>query len=359
MHAELLTLLRCPVTRTPLQLEVISRGKKIFNGIEEEIIIEGLLFADQDWFYPIINGIPRLIIEAFLDYEYFLSRHLPDYAIRKTDLEKKYRGLIKYVVNKNSRTKKSFTQEWNVFNFKTDKTWGMHADGMLTRFLKEINETPDALKQKLIFDAGCGNGLLNQLVAKKGARILGMDFSLSIERAFQENNEHNAWFIQGDVQYPPLDFRCFDIVHSSGVLICTNNTELSFSCLEPCVKAGGKLSVWLYHPRKDLIHNLFNILRRFTSRLPLKIQYYLYKITLFPVSLIVKRLKGNKQNSREIMIDILDWFSPEFRWEHEHDEAASWFYKRNYELVKVTTTDLFGFNITGIKKIQIDADRNI
>lgn len=220
---------------------------------------------------------------------------------------------------------------------------------MLSRFLSEIDENQNILTDKLIFDAGCGNGLLNQLIAKNGARIVGMDFSLSIERAFQENTERQAWFIQGDVQFPPVHFNCFDIVHSSGVLICTNNTELSFSCLDPCVKPGGKLSVWLYHPRKDFIHNLFNLIRNYTSKLPLTIQYYLYYITLFPISFVVKRLKGNRQNSREMMIDILDWFSPEFRWEHEHDEATSWFYKRNYECVKITTNEVFGFNITGIK----------
>jgi hypothetical protein len=39
-------------------------------------------------------------------------------------------------------------------------------------------------------------------------------------------------------------------------------------------------------------------------------------VTIFPIAFFVKRLKGNKQNSREMMIDILDWLSPEFRWEH-------------------------------------------
>ena len=50
-----------------------------------------------------------------------------------------------------------------------------------------------------------------------------------------------------------------------------------------------------------------------------------------------------------MMIDILDWFSPEFRWEHAHDEAAAWYTKRNYHSVKVTTNEVFGFNIIGIK----------
>jgi hypothetical protein len=50
-----------------------------------------------------------------------------------------------------------------------------------------------------------------------------------------------------------------------------------------------------------------------------------------------------------MMIDIMDWFSPEFRREHEAAEAVTWFYKRNYESVKITTLSTFGFNITGVK----------
>jgi SAM-dependent methyltransferase len=200
-----------------------------------------------------------------------------------------------------------------------------------------------------VFDAGCGNGLLNQLMAEAGITVLGMDLSESIVRAFQHNPHQNAMFIQGDVQYPPVLAGAFDIVHCSGVLICTNNTELSFSCIDPCVKEEGKLSVWLYHPRKNLSHNLSNFLRRFTSKLPVKFQYYLYLFTFFPLSYVLKRLKGNKQNAREMMIDILDWFSPQYRWEHTPKEAENWFLKRNYRQVRITTKDIFGFNIIGIK----------
>jgi hypothetical protein len=71
------------------------------------------------------------------------------------------------------------------------------------------------------------------------------------------------------------------------------------------------------------------------------------------VSWLVKRLKGNRQNKREMMIALLDWFSPEFRWEHSHDEAAGWFFKRGYQSVKVTTTNTFGFNIIGVKPSPI------
>ncbi|HVK47226.1 MAG TPA: methyltransferase domain-containing protein [Pseudobacter sp.] len=353
MQPNLLSLLRCPVTRSSLELQVIHTSRRTYDGKDVEIIETGFLFGENNWCYPIIGGIPRLIVEAMLVYEQFMCAHLPDFRSRKEWVQQQYPGLLQYVEKKNRKTRQSFTQEWGIFNYEEDKVWDADATGMLNRFLQETDETRESIRGKMILDAGCGNGLLNQLVAGSGATILGMDFSQSIERAWQQNRHANALFIQGDVQYPPVSFEAFDIVHSSGVLICTNNTELSFSCIDPCVKTGGKMSVWLYHPRKDFIHNTFNFTRKFTSKLPLKLQYYLYLVTIFPASYVVKKIKGNPQNRREMMIDILDWFSPEFRWEHHPDESASWFSKRQYSSVKVTTNEVFGFNMTGIKNSRI------
>ena len=340
----------CPVTRSNLRLQKISVKTKTFSSGEKEIVNEGILFADNDWFYPIIDGVPRLLIESFIDYERSLNKNLPDYKQRKEHLLKNYPDLISQVIKKNKKTKQSFEMEWGMFNYEQDKTWELKGEDLLDRFLKETDETKGSLNGKLIFDAGCGNGQLNQYIAKTGATVVGMDLSKSVERANANNKEENAFFLQADVQNPPLQFEKFDIVHSSGVLICTSNSELTFSKIEPCIKVNGKMSVWLYHPRKNLIHNFFNFLRRFTSKLPIMVQYYLYLFTLFPISYFVKRIKGNKQNTREMMIAIMDWFSPEFRWEHTHEEAASWFIKRNYKDVKVTTTDTFGFNIIGKKR---------
>ena len=350
MLEKYLSFLACPITRSELRLHKFSVKTKTFREGEKEIIKEGILFSDKDWFYPIIDGVPRLLVESFLDYEEFLKKHLSDYNQRKEQLLKNYPDLIRQMIKKNTRTKKSFEMEWGMFNYEEDKTWELKGEDLLERFLKETDETRESLKGKWIYDAGCGNGQLDQYIARCGSVVIGMDLSKSVERANANNNEQNAFFMQADVQYPPLKFEKFDIVHSSGVLICTNNSELTFSKIEPCVKKNGKLSVWLYHPRRNLIHNFFNLLRRLTSRLPIKAQYYFYLFTLFPASYVVKRIKGNKQNAREMMIAIMDWFSPEFRWEHTHEEAASWFAKRNYKDVRVTTTDIFGFNIIGKKQ---------
>ena len=92
-----------------------------------------------------------------------------------------------------------------------------------------------------------------------------------------------------------------------------------------------------------------NKVRSVTSKLPFKLQYYLYFFTLYPLSFVKKKLKGNRQNKREMMIYISDWFSPEFSWEHTHSEATSRFTERSFNNVKVTTESIFGFNIIGKK----------
>ena len=349
MQESLIELLRCPVTKSELTITILKKTKKILDGNEVEVIEEGILFASENWFYPIIKCIPRLNVEALIDHADFLQAVLPDYEERKKKIMSGSSELLKLVQKKNKRTKEGFAQEWKLYNYSEDKTWDANREEMLDRFLKETDETLISLKDKIIFDAGCGNGALNSLLAGKGIRNVAMDFSNSVEQAYEKNNHSNVHFIQGDVQFPPVLFNYFDIVHSSGVLIHTNNTEHSFSCIETTVKQGGKLSVWLYHYRKDFVHNLFNAIRKVTSKLPLKVQYYLYWVTIFPVSFIIKRLKGNKQNVREMMIDILDWFSPEFRWEHDHEEVVAWYHKRNYSKIKITTSNVFGFNIIGEK----------
>ena len=349
MLQSLVELLRCPVTRSRLTIVTIKEAKKELDGQIVDIIAEGILYADKDWFYPVINGVPRLMVESIIDYEGFLCKNISNFKELKRNIFSKYADLINLVYKKNYRTKQSFTQEWALFNPEKDKTWNADEQKMLERFFTETSETKSSLQNKIVFDAGCGNGLLNSLLAKNEITNIAMDFSNSIEGAYNKNKFSRVHFIQGDIQYPPLLFNYFDVVHCSGVLIHTNNTELSFSCIEPLVKSTGKLSVWLYHHRNYFTHKLFNEIRKITCRWPLKMQYYIYRFTIFPISYVIKRIKGNQQNSREMMIDILDWFTPEFRWEHSHDEVAAWFYKRQYKNVKVTTNGVFGFNIIGIK----------
>ena len=90
MQESLLPLLRCPVTGTALSVTILKKAGKLFNGETISIIEEAVLYAAEDWFYPVIKGIPRLNVEAFLDHEAFLRTTGIDYAAMKARLFEKH-----------------------------------------------------------------------------------------------------------------------------------------------------------------------------------------------------------------------------------------------------------------------------
>jgi ubiquinone/menaquinone biosynthesis C-methylase UbiE/uncharacterized protein YbaR (Trm112 family) len=349
MQLSLVNYLRCPITNQTLSLEIIQHASKNYSNGVEQVVESGILWAN-DICYPIIEGIPRLLVEAIIDYEDFLQLHVNNFETVKQTILTKHKSIIDFAIEKNKRTKESFALEWGLFNYEEDAVWDLDKDGLLQRFLTETNETKESISGKLILDAGCGNGLLDNLIADAGAQVIAGDFSKSIVRAYQKNTNKNAFFVQCDVEFLPFKNDTFDIIQCSGVIVCTKNTKQSFIKLIPFAKVTGKLSIWLYHPQKSIIHNLLLAVRKVFIKLPLKLNVLLCKILIFPPAFIIKKLKGNPQNTREIMIDILDQFTPQYRWEFTSDEATTWFVEQNLSNIKVTTNEVFGFNIIGSKQ---------
>ena len=350
MRLSLLSYLRCPITQSCLDIQIISFEEKSVIGVGEKEIHEAILFSSNKCCYPVIDGVPRLLAEAILDYEDFLKQHLENFDTLKKEIFVQYGDIILSAAKSNKRTKESFAKEWSLFNLQSDKTWDADETEMVTRFYEETGHTKEELQKMMVLDAGCGNGKLNLLLANEGISQIATDFSESLVAAHKQNIHPHLHFVQADIQFPIFENNSFELVQCSGVLIHTKNTEESFKKIASLPKDNGTLSVWLYHPRENLLHNLFNQLRKFTSKLSPSLNLTLLSYTIFPISYFVKRLKGNKQNKREMMVDILDWFTPQYRWEHTHEEARNWFEQADYKQVEVSKTSLFGFNMKGVKK---------
>ena len=124
MQYELLSYLKCPITKTELRFELISEFEKSYSGNTITEINEGLLFSETGFVFPIINGIPRMLLESIYDYADFLKMHLPGYEKLKDGLEANNKGVLSYCVTKNKKTKASFEFEWSFLNAdKKDKVW--------------------------------------------------------------------------------------------------------------------------------------------------------------------------------------------------------------------------------------------
>jgi ubiquinone/menaquinone biosynthesis C-methylase UbiE/uncharacterized protein YbaR (Trm112 family) len=344
MQAKHLPFLRCAITNSTLTL----CAKTYFPALPEEIE-SGYLISEQGYLYPIINGVPRMLPNSFLVHKDALKKMLDNYDAVAANIMQHYKTLVDNFSKANSATQESFSVEWGMFDYNTDKVWDADQQGMLHRFYTEINSSAQECKNKILLDAGCGNGLLDKLLAQDFEAVVAVDFSESVINAYKKSYASNIFFVQGDVQNLPVQLQAFDVVQCSGVLVTIKEPRKCFDQLISFLKPKGKLSVWLYHPRKNFIHNVFNAIRNVTSRLPLSVQAILYRVVIFPPSYLVKKLKGNKQNAREQLIDIYDWFSPQYRWEFTHEEAKQW-YASQFDDVLVTTNELFGFNIVGTKK---------
>jgi ubiquinone/menaquinone biosynthesis C-methylase UbiE/uncharacterized protein YbaR (Trm112 family) len=352
MQYELLSYLKCPITKTELRFELISEFEKPYADTTITEINEGLLFSETGFVFPIINGIPRMLLESIYDYADFLKKHLPGYEKLKDSLEANNKDVLSYCVTKNKKTKASFEFEWSFLNAdKKDRVWHEDTSGLSSVFSKEVGEPIEYFTGKKIIDVGCGSGFMTSAIAGVSRLAIGVELSRSVENAFINNKTHNAWYIQGDLQFLPFQELTFDVLYSSGVIHHTNDTEQSLSLIETVLKNNGKICLWLYHPQKSKIHNFILFLRKFTKRMPLKLCFVFLTVFVFPFTYLIKRIKNKKApNYREEIIDLLDGFTPEFRFEIPHDLAITWLSRRKYNNIKITSENQFGFSIAGDKQ---------
>ena len=350
MKESLIEVLRCPLTMAKLGLEIYEKEERNYGNVIVSEVKSGALISSSGYVFPIVNGVPRMQMESFLEHEEFLKKNFKGFPESKKKIYQDFGYVLNQAIKRNRVTKQSFSMEWSLFQHGTDTTWGWNKDVRKTRFLTEINATAEELKGKTLIDVGCGNGVLTSGISEFGMETFGIDGSDSIVNAYIHNTNPNVHYIQCDLQLPPFAVETFDIVYSTGVIHHTNNTELSFSCISGLTKKGGKLYVWLYKPEKDFKHNALNFTRAITNKFPIKVQYWLFLIFLVPQGLLKMRMRGIKRNWREQLVSYFDVLSCEFRFEHTPEETKIWYYKRNFDQLNVTIVQYLGFGMYGVRK---------
>lgn len=291
-------------------------------------IMEGTLRCECGRTRPIIGGIPRL---------------LPDDM--STDIK---------------RTQDTFTYEWKMFRF-GDRNWGQDISFRKEQFLRGIALSPSDMKGKLMFDAGCGSGLLSIEMAKSfGMEVVALDLAYGIENAYRNNTSPYVYFVQGSVLEPPVRDRVFDYIYCCGVLIALPDTKTGFVAISRTIKPSGRCFTWYYHPispayypdtwRKMALYNWIRV--NITSRLPIKVQYYLY-LSCIPAFLIKQKIEvlsgriKNPRKGREKMQALFDFFSAPYQHRHEPPEVVGWYEQQGFSNVKVAYREAEGFAVRG------------
>jgi ubiquinone/menaquinone biosynthesis C-methylase UbiE/uncharacterized protein YbaR (Trm112 family) len=298
------------------------------NNCFSQEILEGELVSDGGSRFPIVKGIPRMIP-----------------ADTKGFLEK---------------NKATFSLEWKMFKF-GQRNWGQDIEFRKQLFLKGMGVTPNELKGKIIFDAGCGSGLLSMEMAKSfGMEVIALDLAHGIEQAYAKNENPFLYFIQGSVLNPPVRSNLCDFIYCAGVLIALPDTREGFRALPRCLRPGGRYFIWFYHPidrdhhSKDLYKiRLYNWIRsKITSRLPIRLQYAIYLTMIVPFIIErevcnLLRKKKDDRTWREKMQAFVDMFSPVYQNRHSEDETLRWFSEDGFVNCAIGYQEAYGFCARG------------
>ncbi len=331
MLPRLLELLVCPICKLEFTLEnYLSEG---------ENIIRGLLICSCGKRYPIINSVPRILSDTF-NMSSATSRVLLD--------------------QKQFQTKKSFGYQWRIFK--------KMSDGFEDNFLNYIYPIKKSFfKGKLGLDAGCGFGRHIFYAAQFGAEMVGIDFSESIDSAYQ-NTKHlsNVHLVQCDIYSLPFKEEIFDFIYCIGVLHHLPDPEVGFKSLFRFLKKKAPLLIWVYSRRRKFTNFCIEAIRKMTRILPLKVilvisfimAYFDWVFFVLPYKFMLKLKLPKKIIDRitfprirlyaqyPFEVSCADWFdrlSPPIRFYYDADEVRQWFVNMKMNNIKVSETGLYGW----------------
>jgi len=107
-----------------------------------------------------------------------------------------------------------------------------------------------------ILDAGCGNGYLSRILARRGALVVGVDVSprlLEVAKAYEARDPLGIRFLRGDLaKLFTIATRAFDLVISNVVLQDVRRLDAAFRELHRVLRSDGRLIFSITHPAFDI-----------------------------------------------------------------------------------------------------------
>jgi SAM-dependent methyltransferase len=244
MHAELVDILRCPLSGGRLSLE--------HPEYQDDQVISGwLVSADGEHRYPVRDSIPRFVpVSNYAD---------------------------------------NFGMQWNRFR-ETQLDSHSRLSISHARFWKATGWLSESISSEWVLDVGCGAGRFAEVALNAGAKVLAVDYSNAVDACYQNLKRHpNLHVVQGDIYALPLRAEFFPFVYSLGVLQHTPDVARAFASLPVMVRPGGSLCTDFYWKRlRSLMHAKY-LWRPLTKRLAKHTLFALVP-TLLPISQALGRI---------------------------------------------------------------------
>jgi len=251
-----------------------------------EHVTAGILIGQKSW-YPIINGVPRLLVGALKInllqvHQEFLTRFRRELDRR---IVQEWQRAIDAIPDLDAflahqkKTAESFAYEWTHI-YKENAYEKQNFFHFLSPYIKEKD-----LKGKVTLDIGCGSGRFTKWAALSGATVaFGSDLGDTVDVAYEMTKDlPNTCIVQADIYDMPFT-GVFDFTYSIGVLHHLPKPQEGFSRLPKILKKGGRLLIWVYNRRGNArAIYLYEPLRALARSIPRPI---LYLLCYLPASLV-------------------------------------------------------------------------
>lgn len=299
------------------------------NTVERDIET-GMLVCACGSGFPIVRGIPRMLVNSFQEFPHHVSHSgaAPAQRAELRDFENVW-----------EKTQRSFGRQWlryEVQNLEEDAhTFQMKTGSRL-----------EELRGLHVLDAGCGGGRYTYMAAKAGADVVAVDISPAVEKARQLCREFpNVEVVQANLLQLPFRREMFDFIYAIGVLHHTPNTSEAFEALIPYLKPGGRIAVWVYPKWSPLRESMNRFWRSITTRLPHALVHAIAVLgaplggmrgrvyrsrwrvmarLLWQTEKLIPGL-SNHPDRRQRICDTFDWLTPQYQWHHTEEEVRRWF----------------------------------
>lgn len=196
-----------------------------------------------------------------LDYLEFLGKHPwqlhPDVLKKRKGLDPETKlpagTSLYFPLKKGVVTEEQISQAWDKLADKWNSGYTEYGD-MNRKYVIDpaIFRLIGSVKDLSILDAGCGNGYLCRLLAKKGAKMVGLDLSKRfIEIAEKKEKEAHLgikYYIGTLSNLPMFQNETFDMVISNLALMDVHDLEKGVKELYRVLKKNGELIFSIMHP---------------------------------------------------------------------------------------------------------------
>jgi uncharacterized protein YbaR (Trm112 family)/2-polyprenyl-3-methyl-5-hydroxy-6-metoxy-1,4-benzoquinol methylase len=356
MRPRLSEILVCPIDGTRLELlewetrsvslttEEVARARHL--GIDpallsREIITGVLVNRNRKIFYPIHDGVPRMLVFRTGVADQFRVKHAQrigrELAGFSMPHEKPMPG--------EETVLRTFSSEWVNYDWDERSYWNLSPETLYQsmNFMLDLNHRP--VKNKLVLEVGIGiGGIANYMASREQCELVGVDLSYAVDPAYKHfGNNPYLHIVQASAFAPPFREETFDLVYSQGVLMATFSTKTAVARISKLPKIGGRLYVWVYNPRSDqrtfsrrAIMLLENVLRPICWRLPESLQAIVLA-PLLPLYLAHQNLHTKhtgygyvNYSWREAMHAARDRFTPRYAHRHTEAEVCDWFRELGY-----------------------------